>query len=240
MGGLLRVGGGLLLIGALLFSVGGYASFRRAQIDQTAEIVAPPDWLSLVPWVGLALLALGIIAVALFLFMLLRAMLTPTAQVGPAEMVEKEKPSLGPGRVAPQGKYGEIIEILNRSLSLEYAQIYYWPPLLDRMVDRTTAEKLQRLLYDSIGHAETVAAAVRQLGGTPNWVLESPQTQGSLRDVITAQLEKEKLVRRLHTRAAELAEDQALRDKLGVLRDTETQHIALLESVLSELPPSET
>ena len=78
MGFLLRIGGILLILGGLIYFVGGYVSIRRAQIASVSGgTQSSVGWLSLAPWVGIALMALGIIAGAIVLFIFIRDMLAP-------------------------------------------------------------------------------------------------------------------------------------------------------------------
>ena len=62
MAALLRLGGIFLILGTILLGIGAYASVRRASIaavnNGPAEGIA--GWLGLAPWVGIALMILGV------------------------------------------------------------------------------------------------------------------------------------------------------------------------------------
>ena len=73
MGAFLRLAGILLILGGVIYSVGGYAAVRRAQIvGAGGRPQGSEGLLSLAPWIGIALMALGIIVAIAVLVMFIR------------------------------------------------------------------------------------------------------------------------------------------------------------------------
>ncbi len=80
MGTLLRLGGISLIIRTFVLGVGSYASFRGAQVEKLEELVpgivgsakVSAGWVSLAPGVGIALMALGLLAAVAVLAIFIR------------------------------------------------------------------------------------------------------------------------------------------------------------------------
>lgn len=178
MATLLRLGGISLIIGTLVLSVGSYASFRGVQVEKLEELVpgiagsaqVSAGWVSLAPGVGIALMALGLLAAVAVLVILMRA-------------------------------------------------------------------KLSNMGRDSMRHFDTTLATIRELGGTPSWGFgfELDKDESDLRQTLLNQIDKEKLAKMGHQRAAELTSEEDLRQRLLKMAADEEDHIRLVEQALALL-----
>lgn len=130
----------------------------------------------------------------------------------------------------------ELVSVLNRALQVEYSMIYHYPRITSRLRDEEAKRVLDRLVSESLEHADMIAAAVRDLGGEPAYVIGPFPEHLDLIEVLRLQLEKEKLALQLHREAAGLVpRSNALRMTLSDIAKAEEYHILAVEGVLSRL-----
>ncbi len=128
-----------------------------------------------------------------------------------------------------------IMDVLNKTLQLEYSLIIHYPRLASTIEDEKTRELVLRLGSDSIKHADVVASAILKLGGDPVWSFDPFPAGSDIVKIFQAQLEKEKLALQLHQQSMGLVRDNLLREKFGELAKTEEWHIQIVEDILSRL-----
>lgn len=170
MGGLLRAGGILLTLGSLIYVVGAYARIRYVQIANVRSLFPSlgeisqdsGGWASFAPWIGLALMALGLLAALAVVFLVIRNALASREQT--------------------RRRTGDFVTILNRILQLEHdsAVTYsHWVSLV--VSNQSIAEKVKHLAQDSVEHFDRTATMVRQLDGTTYHSFESSKDGADLK-----------------------------------------------------------
>jgi len=129
----------------------------------------------------------------------------------------------------------KIVNVLNQALRVEYSVIYHYPRIISRLRDEEAKKVLDRLVSESLEHADMIAAAVRELGGEPAYAIGPFPAHLDLIEV-RLQLEKEKLALQLHREAAGLVPpSNPLRKTFSNLAKAEEFHILAVEGVLSRL-----
>jgi bacterioferritin len=128
-----------------------------------------------------------------------------------------------------------VIDLLNRSLSLEYSIIIHMPRVASSIKDQETRALVLLLGSVSIKHADTVAGAISMLGGHPDWSFEPPPVGDDLIDVFRKQLEKERLAQKLHRETAGLVNDKDFKMKFEQMARDEEGHIKIVNDILSKL-----
>lgn len=129
----------------------------------------------------------------------------------------------------------QIIDRLNQSLQLEYSLIVHYPRVASLIEDEETRNLTLKLGSDSIKHADTVANAINNIGGTPNWSFELFPEWLDIVEIFQKQLEKEKLALQLHRQSVNLVHDSSLKTKFSELAKSEELHIKTVEEILSRL-----
>ena len=132
-------------------------------------------------------------------------------------------------------KPSDLISLLNQTLQLEYTLIIHYPRIASAINDEKISELALKLGSDSIKHADTVARAIVQLGGTPTWSFEPFTIDDNISNVFVKQLEKEKLAAELHEKTSELARDPQLKNRLHQLTLAEYHHIQIVQDILARL-----
>ena len=113
-----------------------------------------------------------------------------------------------------------IVEILNKSLQVEYTKILNYPRLIDRIVtvDHIHDEQLNRDLEqvgkDSSRHLGSIGQLIVQLGGEPNWQIEVIDRLVDAENMLTHQLGKEKEALSLYQEAKRVAEKNKVEVKV--------------------------
>ena len=125
-----------------------------------------------------------------------------------------------------------LLDILNKSLRLEYSLIIHYP-LINKAIHDPDIKNLVNILgVVSIKHADTVADAITALGGTPQWDFESAPDEIDLKKIFRVQLEKEKLALKLHSETTDMINDKVLKAKFEAIAGQEVGHIKLVENIL--------
>jgi len=113
-----------------------------------------------------------------------------------------------------------IVEILNKSLQVEYTKILNYPRLIDRIVtvDHIHDEQLNRDLEqvgkDSSRHLGSIGQLIVQLGGEPNWQIEVIDRLVDAENMLTHQLGKEKEALSLYQEAKRVVERNKVKVKV--------------------------
>ena len=244
MGILLRAGGILLIIGTLIFSVGSYAWYQRTEVEKSRELFpgvsgasqGSEDWLSIVPNIGLALMALGLMAVIVVLFMVIRNWLAPKTYLSYGDEGKKLTVSHGSTLDAQAiWQSSDIITILNTVLQVEYSNVVNRLRWANRIGGKATDERISSITRGLMRHFYITCALIRDLGGTPSFGFELPKDETSLRKSLLGQLHKERVAKLGYQRTSELTSDESLREVLLAHKADDEEHIAILEEVLSEL-----
>ena len=120
-----------------------------------------------------------------------------------------------------------IVELLNRSLQLEYNMILNYPRLIDKLttVDHINDEQLnkdlERLGTESYHHHGWIGQLITQLGSKPDWTMDIVDRLVDVDKMLALQLEKEKTALSLCQEAMRIAERNKVkvqvRDFLGRL-----------------------
>lgn len=129
----------------------------------------------------------------------------------------------------------DIVTILNTVLQVEYSNVVNWPRWVSRIKDQVAVEKLRRMATDSMRHFDFTDRLIRQLGGSPHFGFELEEDESDLKATLHKQLDKEKLARMGYQEAAELTENEDLREQLKAQTRAEEFHMQLLQEVLSQL-----
>ena len=105
-----------------------------------------------------------------------------------------------------------IVELLNRSLQIEYAFILNYPRLIDKLttVDHINDEQLNKDLEhlgtESYHHHGWIGQLITQLGGKPDWTINVIDRLVDVDRMLVQQLEKEELALSLFQEARRIAE----------------------------------
>jgi len=131
----------------------------------------------------------------------------------------------------------KIIDVLNRGLQAECSLIYHYPRIISLLRNKKAKKALDRLVSESLEHADMIAAAVRQLGGEPVYYAMGPfPAHLELAEGLRLQLEEERLALQLHREAAGLfPPSNSLRKTFSAIAKAEEYHILAIEGVLSRL-----
>ncbi len=120
-------------------------------------------------------------------------------------------------------------ELLNHALRLEYAGAVHLPGLRETVQDTYFRYCLSELIRDATGHAMSLAAIIRELGGTPAWTVWIPAYSGRPVRLCEVQLARERICRSLYDKAALLLARGPLADRCVALAEDEDRHIKLVE-----------
>jgi bacterioferritin (cytochrome b1) len=129
-------------------------------------------------------------------------------------------------------KRHQVLDVLNQSLSVEYSMILQYPAINKKIHDPDIKSMVNILVSFSIKHADTVASAIKSLGGTPHWTFEDPPSEVDLKKLFHKQLEKEKLALKLHSDGVHIVLDKAWRTRFEAMAKQELEHIKLVENIL--------
>ena len=138
-----------------------------------------------------------------------------------------------PNKISP-----EVLDLLNEALRLEYTLIIHYPRLANHIKDSETRKLVQSLGTASVHHADVVADAITQLGGSPDWSFTPFPDNYELLNIFQIQLQKEKKALELHLQAADLVPPGPLVDSIKTLANEEKHHISIVERVISKLKNS--
>jgi bacterioferritin (cytochrome b1) len=130
-------------------------------------------------------------------------------------------------------KRHKILDVLNQSLSVEYSMILQYPAI-NRIINDPDIKSMVNILVSvSIKHADAVAEAIRELGGSPQWTFEDPPSEINLKNLFRKQLKKEELALELHSDGAHIVLDKAWRTRFEAMAKQEVEHIKLVENILN-------
>ncbi len=132
----------------------------------------------------------------------------------------------------------KLVDLLNETLKLEYSFIIHYPRISNAIRDEGLKKLAQALGTASIKHADTVANAIKKLGGKAEWSFEAIPDEDDLVKVFRKQLEKEREALRVYTLVAGMALDRDIKEKLKVLAEEEKGHISTVERILTTLEKS--
>jgi bacterioferritin len=127
------------------------------------------------------------------------------------------------------------LALLNEALRLEYSIIIHFPRMVNMVRDARLKKYISVLGNDSVGHADAVAAAIRQMGGNPNWSFEAPPDGQDMRQIMETQLEKEHQAEKLHRKVGDLMLDPELRQRFYGMSEDEKHHAELAKKILEML-----
>ena len=139
--------------------------------------------------------------------------------------MEKKKSGVNP----------KLLDILNQTLALEYTLIIHYPRIADGIRDAETKRLAQSLGTAAISHADTVANAIKRLGGVPNWSFEPFAIDLDLKKTFRTQLAKEMSVLELHKQIAGMVKDSSIRDTFKELAIEDEGRVEIVERVLARL-----
>jgi bacterioferritin (cytochrome b1) len=129
-------------------------------------------------------------------------------------------------------KRHQALDVLNQSLSVEYSMILQYPAINRTINDPDINSMVNILVAVSIKHADMVAEAIKELGGSPQWTFEDPPSEIDLKKLFHKQLEKEKLALKLHSDGAHMVLDKTWRTRFETMAKQEAEHIKLVENIL--------
>jgi rubrerythrin len=130
----------------------------------------------------------------------------------------------------------KIVSVLNQGLQVEYSMIYHYPRIISHFQDEEAKKVLDKLVSESLEHADMIADAVRELGGEPAYSIGPFPEHLDLIEVLRLQLEREKLALQLYREATGLTPpSNPLRKTFSNIAKVEESHILAVEGVLSRL-----
>ena len=129
----------------------------------------------------------------------------------------------------------QLLEVLNKTLELEYSLIIQYPHIAEAVRDPETKQLTQSLGTASIGHFDTVSGAIKKLGGVPRWSFEPFPQKLELKRIFQIQLGKEQMALKLHLQIAAMTADPSLREKFNKLSKEEELHIQTVEKILTHV-----
>ncbi len=128
----------------------------------------------------------------------------------------------------------EALDLLRRTLEVEYQFIIHYPQLAKIIPDEELASKLQILGLDSIQHADVVSNTISKLGGiAPIPTVAALPEPLDLKNFLRKQLELEKLALSLHTKAESIAKELAF--SFRQITEQEQWHIKIVEEIISRV-----
>ncbi len=127
---------------------------------------------------------------------------------------------------------GPLINLLNASLQLEYANIVRLPRFRSSIEDQEFARKLEWLLTDSLRHAEIVMRHIRRLGGEPEWTLAPFPENDSTIDFLKRQQNLEQEMKGIYENAMPISDTDELHKDLNGLIASEQNHWALCDDLI--------
>jgi hypothetical protein len=134
---------------------------------------------------------------------------------------------------------GEILELLNLALGLEYSMLVRLPQLRDAADRAGLGQQVWQSGEEAACHAETLTDAIRRLGGNPGWSFAAPAGEVGALGSLRMQLERELHLSRIYGKAAGLVAEPELRVLLPIFAQTERGHAHLLIKALRKLAPHE-
>lgn len=133
-----------------------------------------------------------------------------------------------------QPDYSQVIDLLNRVLSLEYSIIIHLPRISGVFKDRDFRDKALYLSSASVKHADEVAQAIETLGGKAEWNFESFPDDGNLVKMFEIQVDKERLAHQLHLECVRLL-PEGFKPKFRQIAAEEEWHEQVAQEVLDYL-----
>ena len=115
-------------------------------------------------------------------------------------------------RVTEGGKKA-IVDLLNKSIQVEYGMILNYPRVLDQIIniDTTQSEEfinnVERLGKDSFRHATIVSKLIEELGGEPEFEVVVIDRMIDIHSMLVEQLAKEKLAMSIYKEAKMIAQN---------------------------------
>ncbi len=128
-----------------------------------------------------------------------------------------------------------VIDLLNNILKIEYSLIVHYPRLANRIKSNEIKKLAHELGIASIAHADTVANAIKKLGGNAIWSFEQLPDEDNLVNIFQLQLEKEKAALKLHQQVAALVKDSQIKQQILSLAQDERSHIKIAERIIAGL-----
>jgi len=112
-----------------------------------------------------------------------------------------------------------IVDLLNKSLQVEYSFILNYPRIIDNLViikihDEQLIKDLEHVGKESTQHLGSLGQLIVQLGGEPRWRIEVIDRMVDVDRMLVQQLDKEKLALSLCQQAKHLAEQNRVKVKV--------------------------
>ncbi len=136
-------------------------------------------------------------------------------------------------RITEDGKKA-IVNLLNKSIEIEYTFIFNYPRLIDQLVNiepltqERVAQKLELLGKESVQHAGWIMRLIENLGGEPQLPVEVIDRMTDIPSLLLKQLDKEKLVQSLFQQTKLVAEQNQAK---GILAKMKTMEIGARDMV---------
>ena len=167
-------------------------------------------------------------------------------------------------RITEDGKKA-IVNLLNKSIEIEYAFIFNYPRLIDPLVNikpitqENVAKKLELLGKESVQHVHWIMRLIESLGAEPQLPFEVIDRMTDIPSLLLKQFDKEKLVQSLFQQAKRVAEQNQVEGILAKMKTKgalspgstaersstirvlerleidEGRHVGLVQNMISEL-----
>ena len=119
----------------------------------------------------------------------------------------------------------DLIELLNKSLELEYDFILNYPRMIEKLEhidnihDEQLNKALQRLGMESIRHFNELDRLIVKLGGEAHWYFGVIERLDDVQEILIQQLSEEKAVMSLFEQARQLVQGSKIKVKVGTFFD---------------------
>lgn len=127
-----------------------------------------------------------------------------------------------------------IVDVLNRILYIEYASIWHYPRLAEKITDKEAREYFIQLGEDSIRHADQGVQLVRACGGEPILSIDK-EPEENIVCVLQHMLEMEKLAAWLYRQATGLTTSDEIKKLLLNHAHEEEDHAKSVEKILMRI-----
>ena len=141
-----------------------------------------------------------------------------------------------------------IVDLLNKSLQVEYGMILNYPRIIDKIVaideihDEQISSDLEYLGKSSVQHVGLIGQLILELGGEPAWRIDTIDRMVDVGSMLVQQLAKEKAAQSVYQEARRIAEKNQgktkVRDFLGKftrMRDEADDDVVKASDVISVL-----
>jgi bacterioferritin (cytochrome b1) len=132
------------------------------------------------------------------------------------------------------GETVTVVDVLNRILYIEYASIWHYPRVAEKIADKEAKEYFIQLGEDSMRHADEGIRLIRSFGGEPLLKIDDVPEE-DIFCILQHMLEMEKLAAWLYRQATGLTDNDDTKKLLLEQAHEEELHAKSVEKILMRL-----